>query len=420
MHEIFSLWSSESLVRTATTRGSILPALRSAIPTESNSRFLFLSSAAPSGDSAPPVPSWPYSVGSIGRRWPPWLAWSAASAAAPDDLPEGSTGGAPGVSTAAGGAEGVPGAGAAAGSAAATGAAAEGAAGWAAAACSGVSALPSGPMSTDACGVLVSSGRSVALGRSLESSVMSATALSAAACCLASGESSFAIFSAAASAAVFGFAAAAASPFSAAAAASGVAAAPPGVASGAAADAAAGAAAEAGAAPLPPAAAGSAAASAASAALPPSGSGGAVVLGGGARLPPIAGRLTRLRTSPIASGMSSRWGATCSANCMMPTPSIAAAIITPARLDLDSRMSKVIIALPAPICISSASSSSPASRHASAGLRRKRARNAGSMSRRSISFAATSASDEVAIAHPLRSPRPWGRGRAPRAASQGR
>ena len=66
----------------------------------------------------------------------------------------------------------------------------------------------------------------------------------------------------------------------------------------------------------------------------------------------MAGRLTRLRTSPIASGMSSRCGATCSANCMMPTPSIAAAIITPARLDLDSRMSRVIIALPAPSCIS--------------------------------------------------------------------
>ena len=48
------------------TRGSILPALMSAMPSESNSRFLFLSSAAPSGDSAPPCPSWPNSSGSTG------------------------------------------------------------------------------------------------------------------------------------------------------------------------------------------------------------------------------------------------------------------------------------------------------------------------------------------------------------------
>src|SRR5215207_1473182 len=87
----------------------------------------------------------------------------------------------------------------------------------------------------------------------------------------------------------------------------------------------------------------------------------------------------------------------------MPTPSMAAAIITPARLDFDSRWSRVIIALPAPIDISSASSSRPALRHALAGSRRNSARNAGSPSRRSISFAATSAS-EVAMsgsAHPV-------------------
>src|SRR5919199_3672912 len=79
---------------------------------------------------------------------------------------------------------------------------------------------------------------------------------------------------------------------------------------------------------------------------------------------------------------------------------MAAAIITPARLDLDSRTSSVYIALPAPSDISSASSSSPASRHAAAGSRRKRARNAGSASSRSIRRAATSAS-VLAIARTL-------------------
>src|SRR3954447_5044857 len=79
----------------------------------------------------------------------------------------------------------------------------------------------------------------------------------------------------------------------------------------------------------------------------------------------------------------------------MPTPSIAAAIITPASEDLDSRMSSVCIALPAPTDISCASCSRPASRHAPAGSRRKRARNSRSARSRSISFAATSASDGV-------------------------
>ena len=146
---------------------------------------------------------------------------------------------------------------------------------------------------------------------------------------------------------------------------------------------------------------GAAAGSAPAAPSAPGSAGAAGADGGGEgeSAPPMAGRLTRLSTSPIASGMSSRCGATCSTNCITPTPSIAAAIITPARLDFDSRMSRVIIALPAPIDISCASSSSPASRQASAGLRRKRARNAGSTSRRSISLAATSASD-VAIVSP--------------------
>src|SRR5215204_1111995 len=88
----------------------------------------------------------------------------------------------------------------------------------------------------------------------------------------------------------------------------------------------------------------------------------------------------------------------------MPTPSMAAAIITPARLDFDSRWSRVIIALTAPIDISSASSSRPALRQAVAGSRRNSERNAGSPSRRSISWAAMSASD-VGIsgsAHPVR------------------
>src|SRR5690349_1034154 len=74
-------------------------------------------------------------------------------------------------------------------------------------------------------------------------------------------------------------------------------------------------------------------------------------------------------------------------------PSMAAAIITPARLDFDSRTSSVIIALPAPSDISSARLSSPADRHALAGSRRNSARKAGSASSRSISWAAISASD---------------------------
>src|SRR5918995_6902794 len=88
----------------------------------------------------------------------------------------------------------------------------------------------------------------------------------------------------------------------------------------------------------------------------------------------------------------------------MPTPSMAAAIITPARLDFDSRWSSVIIALPAPIAISSANSSSPALRQAAAGARRNSVRNVGAPSRRSISWAAMSASEvatSVAPPQPL-------------------
>src|SRR4051794_33602674 len=87
----------------------------------------------------------------------------------------------------------------------------------------------------------------------------------------------------------------------------------------------------------------------------------------------------------------------------MPTPSMAAAIITPAREDLDSRMSSVCIALPAPTDISLATCSRPASRQAAAGSRRNFARKAGSTSRRSISLAAMSASDGGGVAATLTS-----------------
>ena len=87
---------------------------------------------------------------------------------------------------------------------------------------------------------------------------------------------------------------------------------------------------------------------------------------------------------------------------------MAAAIITPARLDLRlAHVERRASPCRAPSDISSASSSSPASRHAVAGSRRKRARNAGSASRRSISWAATSASvgghGQPSAPQPLRS-----------------
>ena len=135
-----------------------------------------------------------------------------------------------------------------------------------------------------------------------------------------------------------------------------------------------------------------------------SGSGAAGAAGAASPPPPpgmeIAGRSTRETTSATWLGNSFKPGRTVSENCQMPTPSIAAAIITPASEDLDSRMSSVWKALPPPRDISWASWSSPASRQAPAGSRRNRARKLGSASSRSISRAATSASvGEVAIAY---------------------
>src|SRR3954466_9436074 len=88
------LWSSAILVTAAITRGSILPALMSAIPSGSKVTFLFLSSSAPSAESVPPWPSWPNCEGST--AWclaPPPVGWSARSAAlVPDEAGCGSTG----------------------------------------------------------------------------------------------------------------------------------------------------------------------------------------------------------------------------------------------------------------------------------------------------------------------------------------
>ena len=64
MHVTLILWSSAILVTAAITRGSILPALMSAMPSGSKVTFLFLSSSAPSGESVPPCPSWPNCEGS--------------------------------------------------------------------------------------------------------------------------------------------------------------------------------------------------------------------------------------------------------------------------------------------------------------------------------------------------------------------
>ena len=74
------------------------------------------------------------------------------------------------------------------------------------------------------------------------------------------------------------------------------------------------------------------------------------------------GRSTRDSTCPPRPGCPRgaarrRWRSRRS-----PTPSMAAAISTPARLERDSRTSSVCIALPAPSAISSARLSSPASR----------------------------------------------------------
>ena len=83
MHVTVILCSSESLVIAAMTRGSILPALMSAMPTESKVMFLFLSSASASGVGSPPLPSSPNSEGSGGRLEPAGAATSAAAAGAP-------------------------------------------------------------------------------------------------------------------------------------------------------------------------------------------------------------------------------------------------------------------------------------------------------------------------------------------------
>ena len=282
MHVTLILWSSAILVTAAMTRGSILPALMSAMPSGSKVTFLFFSSSAPSGESVPPCPSWPNCDGST--AWclaPPPAGWSARSAAlAPDEAGCGSTGAAAGAAGAGA---------AAAGSAAATGAAAG----------AGAPAGCGSPTSTAAFGTLCSFGRSVALGRSFASSLMSATFFCASSAALVSGDSCLVIFSAAASAADFGFAtagsaaaAAPAPPLASAAAAGSPAAA-------GASPAATGSAAAAGAAPLPPAALGSTPAStppiASTPLAPPAPAGGAADGGGGAdRLPPrlpIAGQV---------------------------------------------------------------------------------------------------------------------------------
>ena len=155
-----------------------------------------------------------------------------------------------------------------------------------------------------------------------------------------------------------------------------------------------------------PAAATLARAAAATSSAGASGSGSTGLLGSGAPAseppPGSAGRLTRLSTSPTEPDRSSMCGTTCLENSYTPMPSMAAAIITPARLERDSRTSSVCIALPAPSCISSARLSSPASRHAATGSRRKRSRNAGSASSRSISRAARSVSVAATAHDPIR------------------
>ena len=82
MHETVILCSWLSLVSTPITRGSIRPALMSAIPTESSTTFLFSSSASASGLGGPPVPvpSAPNWAGSIGGEGAAGAAWTAAAA----------------------------------------------------------------------------------------------------------------------------------------------------------------------------------------------------------------------------------------------------------------------------------------------------------------------------------------------------
>ena len=106
----------------------------------------------------------------------------------------------------------------------------------------------------------------------------------------------------------------------------------------------------------------------------------------------IAGRSTRETTSATCARQLLQARQDVLANCQMPTPSIAAAIITPASEDFDSRMSSVCIALPPP---SDISSRELVEAGLAAGARRVAAEprtEAGSASSRSISRAATSAS----------------------------
>ena len=91
------LWSSESLVIAAITRGSILPALMSAMPVSSKVMFLFLSSASISGVGLPPLPSSPYSDGSGGRLTPPAEAAASAAPAGAGAAAAGSTAAAAGA-----------------------------------------------------------------------------------------------------------------------------------------------------------------------------------------------------------------------------------------------------------------------------------------------------------------------------------
>src|SRR3954451_10337288 len=93
--------------------------------------------------------------------------------------------------------------------------------------------------------------------------------------------------------------------------------------------------------------------------------------------------------------MPLRWDTKSAEKSYAQTPSNAAAIRTPARLDRDSRTSRVSVALPALSAISSATLSSPACRDAPTGSRRNALRKMGSASRRSRSRAAASASDSL-------------------------
>ena len=84
MHVTVILCSPESLVSTATTRGSIRPALMSEMPSASKTMFLLCSSASASAPGGPPLPSPPNCVGSMGADEPAAGAgaWSATCATA--------------------------------------------------------------------------------------------------------------------------------------------------------------------------------------------------------------------------------------------------------------------------------------------------------------------------------------------------